>query len=258
VLNKITGFYEKDIIFRQKLQSALRYPMIVLVVLAIAFLVIVTFVIPRFGSIYGQLKADLPLPTRMLIALNQGITHYWLFLILGTVSFVWGFRAYIGTDNGRRNWDRLLLKMPVFGSLITKVSLSRFFRMLAVMISSGIPIVAGLETTVQTADNVVISDAILKIRDRVVAGSSLSAPMQENKLFPPTAVQMVAVGEKSGMLDKMLMKSADYFDEETDYMVTNLMSLLEPFVILFLGMLVLTLALGIFLPMWNLMSLYTK
>jgi type II secretory pathway component PulF len=142
--------------------------------------------------------------------------------------------------------------------LVTKISLARFFTMLSAMISSGISIVDSLEITADTADNVVISKTISEMREKIIGGVSLSACMREYSLFPPSAVHMTAIGEKSGSIDVMLMKSADYFNEETDYTISNLMTLLEPFLIFFVAVFVLMLALGVFLPMWNVMNLYTQ
>lgn len=258
VLERITVFYEKEIAFQQKVKSAMRYPIIVLVALSTAFVIVITVVIPRFSYVYSSLKSDLPLPTKVLININYIIVHYWWLMAIIAFSTYYAAKLYGATVAGRQRIDQLKLKMPVFGLLTIKVALSRFFRMLATMISSGIPIIASLETTMNTADNVVIADSIARIRDRVVSGAGLSGPMAEDKIFPATAVQMVAVGEKSGNLEKMLTKSADYFDEETDYLISNLMSLMEPFIVLFLAVMVLILALGIFLPMWSLMDLYTK
>ncbi|MFA6548529.1 MAG: type II secretion system F family protein [Candidatus Margulisiibacteriota bacterium] len=258
VLERITMFYEKEITFQQKVKSAMRYPIIVLVALSAAFVFVITLVIPRFSSVYSALKSDLPLPTKILININYAIVHYWWLMTIVGLSAYYAIKFYGATPAGRARFDQLKLNTPVFGLLTIKVSLSRFFRMLATMISSGIPIIAGLETTMNTADNVIIAASIARIRDRVVSGAGLSGPMAEEKIFPSTAVQMVAVGEKSGNLDKMLSKSADYFDEETDYLIANLMSLMEPFIFLFLSVMVLILALVIFLPMWSMMDLYTK
>ena len=258
VLEKVTMYYEKEIVMRQRISAALRYPILVVSAIGIAFVVVITFVIPKFSTVFTSMKAELPLPTRFLLALNYVFINFgWLLLILLFVG-INALRMYINTEKGRLNWDKFLLGLPVFGVLINKVSLARFFRMLATMVSSGIPIVTGLEITASTADNAVIANTIFKIRDRVTAGTGLSAPMGEDPVFPPTAVQMVAVGERSGTLDKMLNKCADYFESETDYMVGNLMSLLEPIIIFALGMMVLTLALGIFLPMWDMMNLYVR
>ncbi len=258
VLERITAFYEKEITFQQKVKSAMRYPVLVLTALSAAFVIVITVVIPRFSYVYSAMKSDLPLPTKILININYVIMHYWWLISIIGVAAYFAIKFYGSTTTGRERFDQLKLNTPVFGLLTIKVSLSRFFRMLATMINSGIPIIAGLETTMNTADNVVIAASIARIRDRVVSGAGLSGPMAEEKIFPATAVQMVAVGEKSGNLDKMLNKSADYFDEETDYLISNLMALMEPFIVLFLSVMVLILALGIFLPMWSMMDLYTK
>ncbi len=258
VLRKILAYTEKENQLRQKVSGALRYPIMVLSSLGIGFIFAIVFIIPKFTAIFGAFKTKLPLPTRILLGINYTVVNFWwLVLILSAVGYGL-FKLYCGTSTGHRQWDQFLLKLPVFGMLLTKISLARFFSMLSAMISSGISIVEGLETTASTADNVVIAQAIMKIRERVISGVTLSDSMREFSLFPPTSVRMVAIGEKSGTLDDMLAKTAAYFDEETDYTVSNLMTLLEPILILVMGMFVLLLALGIFLPMWSMMSLYTK
>ena len=258
VLRRIAAFLEKENQLRQKLQGALRYPATVMVVLTLAFVFAIMAIIPKFTNIFASFKTKLPLPTRILLGINYALAHYWwLILIVLGVGYAF-LKLYRGTSNGQRQWDQLLLKLPVFGLLLTKISLARFFAMLSSMISSGISIVNGLEITASTADNAVISGAIMKIRERVMSGVALSEAMKEYVFFPPTSIHMVAVGEKSGSLDEMLMKSAGYFDEESDYTIANLMNLLEPILIFVMGMFVLLLALGIFMPMWGMMSLYAK
>lgn len=256
VLIKITNYLEKENYLQQKIKSAMRYPVTVLVVLGSAFLVVITVVVPRFSTVYRSFGADLPLPTKILISINYTITHFWWLILLIALAAYYAFKTYINTVEGRKRFDQLLLRIPVFGLLIVKIALSRFFRMLSTMISTGIPLIYGLEVTASTADNVIISGTIMKVRNQVAAGHGVSGPMSQYKIFPPTAVQMVAIGEKSGTLGQMLLKSADYFDEEVEYMISNLMSLLEPILIFVLAIMVLVMALGIFLPMWNLMQLY--
>jgi len=257
VLKRISAYLEKESQFQNKIKAALRYPIMVISVLAAAFVFSILLIIPRFQSLFGAYDTALPLPTRILLGINFTLTHYWwLILILGAVSF-FVLRSYLNSTVGRKQWDGLKLKLPVWGPLLSKIAISRFFRMLTAMISSGIPIVESLEVTEKTADNVIISEDIDKIRQEVVAGGSLSVAMKKFNIFPSTAVQMIAVGEQSGNLESMLMKSADYFDEESDFVVSNLMSLIEPFLIFVLALFVLLLALGIFLPMWSLFSLYT-
>ena len=258
VLRRITDYLEKENQLKQKVHAALRYPAMVMSALGVAFIFAIVFIIPKFTSIFSAFKTKLPLPTRILLGINYVITNYWwLVLIVATLSYTI-FKLYCGTVRGRRQWDQLLLKTPVFGMLLTKISLARFFSMLSAMISSGVSVVSGLEITARTADNVVISEAIAEIREKVISGVTLSDSMKEYSFFPPTSSRMVAIGEKSGTLDKMLLKSADYFNEETDYTIANLMTLLEPMLIFVMGMFVLLLALGIFLPMWSMMELYTK
>jgi type II secretory pathway component PulF len=256
VLKKISLFLEKEAKLKMKLIGAFRYPMVLLGFLFLAGAFAVTFIIPKFKSIFSAFKTDLPLPTKILLWLNQALTVYWWLIIIVALALYFAFKYYRRTISGRRNIDLLFLKLPVFGLLITKISLARFFSMLSAMISSGISIVNGLEITADTADNAVIADAVLNIREKVVSGVPLSDSMREFALFPTSAVHMVAIGEKSGTLDNMLSKSAEYFDEEADYTIANLMTLLEPILIFILGFGVLIFALGIFLPMWNLMNLF--
>jgi type II secretory pathway component PulF len=256
VLKKISSFLEKEAELSDKIRGALRYPIIVLTVLVVGFVFAVLFILPRFNSVFASFKTQLPLPTRLLLGINYSITHYWWLLLIAGLALFSAFKWYQQTPLGRRQLDGIKLKIPVFGMLVIKVSLSRFFTMLSSMISSGISIVRGLEITSTTADNVIISEAVLKIREQVLSGYSLSDSMKEHALFPSTAVHMIAIGEKSGTLDAMLIKSAQYFNEESDYTIANLSSLIEPLLIFCVAMLVLLLALGIFMPMWNIMSLY--
>lgn len=256
VLKRITLFLEKETKLKMKLHGAFRYPAVLLGVLGLAGIFAVTFIIPKFKAIFSAFKTELPLPTRFLLGINFALINFWwLMAIIGGAAY-FAFKFYHSTPAGRRNFDALLLKLPIFGLLIAKISLARFFTMLSAMISSGISIVSGLEITASTADNAVIADAILKIREKVVGGVLLSDSMREFTLFPTSAVHMVAIGEKSGTLDNMLSKSAEYFDEEADYTIANLMTLMEPILIFIMGIGVLIFALGIFLPMWNMMSLF--
>lgn len=258
VISKIAAFLEKDIAFYQNIKSALRYPIIVLGVLAVAFVLMVTFIIPRFANIFSSFKTELPLPTRVLLGINYVIVNYWWLALGFGAGFYYLFRWFLATKSGQRYWDAFLLKLPLVGKLIKKLALSRFFRMLSSMISTGVPIEYALEVTAKTADNVVISKAILDIRERIMTGTSFSASMKMSGLFPVTSIHMVAVGERSGALDKMLLKSAEYFTEETDYLVSNLVSYFEPLLILIMAIFVALFAMGVFLPMWNISKLYTS
>jgi type II secretory pathway component PulF len=256
VLAKISSHLEKENQFQHKIKSAMRYPIMVFTSLGLAFLFSIVFIIPRFSAVFSAFKTKLPLPTRILLGLNYVITsYYWVVILFAIVLFL-VFRWYRSTKSGRHQIDQFVLNFPVLGGVITKVALSRFFRMLSAMISSGVPLVYGLEVASRTADNQIITDAILGTRARVISGGSLSSGMRDYAIFPSITGHMIAIGEKAGNLEEMLAKSADYFDEETDYVVSGLMELMEPILILSMGALVLMLALGIFLPMWSLMSLY--
>lgn len=257
VLAKISQYLEKEGQLQQKIGGALRYPIMVLTALGLAFVFAIAFIIPKFNAIFSAFKTDLPLPTRILLGMNYVITQYWLTVILAGIGLYALFRFYLRQPWGKKQWDGMLLKAPVLGLVLTKLSLSRFFRMLSAMISSGIPLIYGLEVTANTADNAVIAEAIMNIRLQIMAGGVMSTAMRSSPIFPSTAYHMVAIGERSGNLEAMLLKTADYFDEETDYTVSNLTSLIEPLLILVLAGFVLLLALGIFLPMWSMMQLYS-
>ncbi|PIS28889.1 type II secretion system F family protein [Candidatus Saganbacteria bacterium CG08_land_8_20_14_0_20_45_16] len=256
VLERVSSLLEKDLETANKIKSATRYPIIVLVTLGIAFTILTTFVIPRFSSFFGAFKAELPLPTRILVGINFVIQHYWYWIIGLVGGLIFTLRHILATDKGRYGWDKLILQTPVFGALFIKIYLSRFARMLSAMIKSGIPILEALLITSATVENKVLSGAIVTIRDEVSSGKNLAEPMKAAGLFPPIAVSMVAIGERAGTLEKMLNKVADYFDREADYTIDNLTPLLEPILIFGLASLMLLFALGIFLPMWDLIKVF--
>lgn len=256
VLDRISNLLEKDLETRNKIKAATRYPLIVLVVLSIAFVILTTFVIPRFVNFFGAFKVELPLPTRILMGINRVITAYW-YWVLGIVFVsVYLFKKTLETKKGRYSWDRFVLSTPIFGPLFLKIHLSGFSRVLAAMLRSGIPILEALTISSATVENMVISRVILDVRDEVAQGKSLTEPMKGSQIFPPIAIAMVAIGEKAGTLEEMLTKVSDYFDREADYTIKNLTPLLEPILIFCLALFVLLSALGIFLPMWDLIKIY--
>ncbi|OGC07602.1 hypothetical protein A2526_00515 [candidate division WOR-1 bacterium RIFOXYD2_FULL_36_8] len=255
VLERLANLLEKDFENMQKIKSAMRYPIIVLFALGIAFVVVITFVIPQFSKLYSSFKTELPLPTRILLGINYVIVNYWLFIILGLIGFVVLIKKILDTDQGRLLWDKIVLSLPIFGQLINKLILARFSRMLAAMLKSGIPIVEALNISKDTIENRILSDVVIKVKEEVVQGGGLTDPIKNAKVFPPLVVQMVAIGEKSGSLEQMLSKVADYFDRDSDYTIRNLTPLIEPLLILMLAFLVVLLALGVFLPMWDMVKL---
>lgn len=255
-LDRISNLIEKDIETAEKIKTATRYPVIVIASLAIAFAILMTFVIPRFATFFSAFKAELPLPTRILIGINNLIQNYWYWLLGGIFAAIYGFKKVLDTEKGRYSWDRFVLSTPIFGPLFSKIFLSRFGRMLAAMLRSGIPILEALVITAASVNNKVISRVILDIRDQVSQGKSLTEPMKGSRVFPPIAIAMVAIGEKAGSLENMLNKVSDYFDREADYTIKNLTPLLEPILIFGLGLIALLFALGIFLPMWDMIRVY--
>jgi len=256
VLDRISNLLDKEAETGNKIKSATRYPLTVLVTLSMAFIVMTLYVIPKFANFYAAFKAELPLPTRILMAANNVIVNYWYLMIGVVAASVFIFKKVLETKRGRYNWDRLKLSAPVFGPLFSKIYLSRFSRMLSAMLNSGIPILEALTITSATVDNKVISRVIIDIRNEVSQGKSLTEPMKGSEVFPPIAISMVAIGEKAGTLEAMLNKVADYFDRESDYTIKELTPLLEPILVFGLGMLLLLFALGIYLPMWDVIKIY--
>ncbi|MBI5399179.1 type II secretion system F family protein [Candidatus Saganbacteria bacterium] len=255
-LDQISNLIEKDMETVEKIKTATRYPVVVIASLAVAFTILMVAVIPQFVKFFGAFKTELPLPTRILIGMNYLIQHYWYVIIGTAVLSSYGFTRALATEKGRYGWDRFILSTPIFGPLFLKIFLSRFARMLAAMLKSGIPILEALSITAATVNNKVISHVIVDMRDKVSQGKSLVEPMKGSHVFPPIAVAMVAIGEKAGSLENMLNKAADYFDREANYTIANLTPLLEPILIFGLGFVVLLFALGIFLPMWDLINVY--
>lgn len=255
VLERLASLLERDFENAQKITSATRYPMMVIIALGGAFMVVITFVVPKFEALYSAMQGELPLPTRILLGLNFVLTHYILYIIAVAAGVYYGLKKFLLTESGGLVWDRTVLSLPVFGTLVSKLMLSRFCRMLAAMLKSGIPVLEALAITKQTVENRVIAAIITNIEDEIIRGGSISEPMRGSKIFPPLAVQMVAIGERAGALESMLNKVADYFDRDADYMIKNLQPLLEPFLILILAVMVSILALGVLMPMYDMIKL---
>jgi type II secretory pathway component PulF len=258
ILNRLSLLAEHDAETRARVKTAVRYPLIVVVAISLAFAFLVSFVIPKFASVFAQFKTELPLPTRILIGINYAVQHYWYFIIPGIGALVWGVVAYVRTPQGRWHWDRLKLKLPIFGVLFQKVALSRFARVFSAMQKSGISMMMTLEIAAETTGNVVIARVVEEMRESLREGKRLLGPMEASGLFPPLVVQMISVGEETGQIDTMLNKVSDYYDMDVEYTLRNLSTMIEPILLLFVGGMVLFLALGIFLPMWNMMSLFHK
>ncbi len=258
VLERLASLSEHDETIRLRIKSSTRYPIIVVIAMIIGFVVLTILVVPRYAKIYEQYTTALPLPTQILLWINYAVTKLWWLLIIIGIAARFLFKQYINTKTGRFAWDSLKLKVPVFGPLLLKLSISRFTRITGTLMRSGIPILKILDIASGSTGNEVVSKAITNIRDNVMEGKGIAEPMKVSGLFPPIVTQMVSVGEETGKLDDLLIHVSNYYDEQVDYTINNLTSLIEPILIFVLGLAVLFMALGIFLPMWNLMSIFKK
>jgi len=257
VLERLAVLGEHDEVIRLRIKSALRYPVIVVAAIIIAFLILITNVVPRYQSLFSQFDATLPLPTLILLGLNYAVTKYWWITIIVIIALTFLFRRIIHTPKGSLLWNTFQLKIPVFGPLRLKLYMSRFSRITGTLLSSGVPILQILDLVSQSINNSIVSDAIKDIRESVNAGKGMLKPMKAGGLFPPIVTQMVSAGEESGKLDTLLIHVSDYYDDQIDYTIGNMVSLIEPLLIIIMGSAVLVMALGIFMPMWNLMGMFT-
>ncbi len=258
ILERLIFIGEAEEKLQLRVKSALRYPTLVLSALVIAFLVITNFIIPRFAALFAKSGVELPLPTRILLGIHDAFSRYgWITAIVAVALGIFLVR-FLKTPAGKLLKDRMMLKIPVFGPLILKADMSRFARIMALLMQSGIPALRALEIAEGSADNKVVAGAIDKIRVSVTEGTSMTQPMKESGIFPPSVVRMVRVGEETGKIDELLLRVSEYYDMQVEYTVTNLMVLIEPMLIVLLGGMVFVLALGMFLPMWNMISLFRK
>lgn len=254
ILKRLAAYIEKNVKLKAQVKSAMVYPV---AVVSIAFLVVAVIlwkVIPTFAALFAGLGAQLPLPTRIVITMSNWFVRLLPFLVIGGVGGGYGLQRYYSTYNGRRVCDGLLLKVPVMGMILRKIAVARFCRTLSTLISSGVPILDGLEITARTSGNAIVEDAIMATRKSVEGGQSLAQPLKESDVFPPMVVQMISVGEQTGALDAMLSKIADFYEEEVDVAVANLMTLMEPLLILFLGTVVGGIVVSMYLPIFDLIN----
>jgi len=251
VLDRLADLGEHEADTIAKIKTATRYPLLSLCVLFMAFAIMTVFVLPRFVRLFKSMKVELPLPTMIMIKLNYVTQHYWYIVILAIAALSYAFYRFVKTDKGRFIWDSIKLKMPVFGKLFNILIMSRFSRTMAIMIKSGVPILDVLEIAGTTSGNAVIEHAIISIRDGVKEGKQLAEPMKISGVFSPLVLQMIAIGEETGKLDELLLRISEYYDRQSEYLVKNLSTLIEPIFILIIAGGVIFLALAVFLPMWN-------
>ncbi len=258
VFLQLAGYLEREKDTRDRVKSALRYPIIVIVAMVIALFIINIFVIPAFIKVFASFRIQLPLPTRILIATSKFTVAYWPYMLGALAAAIFVVRNYMRTADGRYRWHRLKLKLPVAGKIIYKATLSRFTRALAVIIKAGVPLVAGMTVVSRAVDNDYISERILQMRDGIERGETIGRTAQATGMFPPLVIQMINVGEESGAVDILMMNVAEYYDREVDYDIKNLSTAIQPILIVFMGILVLILALGVFLPMWDIVQAVRK
>lgn len=255
VLQRLSKYIEKTAALKRKVKGAMVYPLTIVSVAVLVIIFMMTFVIPTFATMFKSMGADLPLPTKIVLWLSAFTTHYIVFIFIGIAAFVVAVRKYYATDQGSKVIDALLVKIPVLGTLIQKVAVARFTRTLGTLIASGVPILEGLRITAHSAGNRVVERAVMAARAAVTAGRTLSEPLKTEPIFPPMVVHMINVGENTGALDQMLGKIADFYDEEVDTAVSTLTSLLEPLMIVFLGVIVGGLVVAMYLPIFRLVTL---
>jgi type IV pilus assembly protein PilC len=254
ILMRLATFMEKNDALIRKVKGAMIYPGVIMSVAVIAICVLLIFVIPVFESMFGSVGLALPLPTRIVIGLSRFLKGYWYLIGGGIAGSFFLVKRYYASPNGKLQIDKALLKVPVLGDVLRKSAVSRFTRTLGTLISSGVSILDGLEITAKTAGNRVIQDAIMASRASIAGGDTIAAPLQKSAVFPPMVISMIAVGEQTGGLDEMLSKIADFYDEEVDAAVSGLLALMEPVMIVFLGVVVGGMVVAMYLPIFDMIN----
>jgi type IV pilus assembly protein PilC len=254
ILMRLATFLEKNDALVRKVKGAMVYPAVIISVAVIAIAVLLIFVIPTFASMFASVNMELPLPTRVVMGASDFLIRFWYFIIGGAVLLVFAFRQYYNTADGRKQIDGALLRAPVLGDLLRKSAVSRFTRTLGTLISSGVSILDGLEITAKTAGNRVIHDAVMQSRQSIAGGETIAGPLEQSKVFPPMVISMISVGEQTGGLDEMLSKIADFYDAEVDVAVSALLSLMEPIMIVVLGVVVGGRVVAMYLPIFDMVN----
>jgi type IV pilus assembly protein PilC len=254
ILNRLAAYIEKAMALKKRIKTAMFYPSTIVTVAVVVVIFLLIYVIPTFEQLFAGFGATLPLPTVIVLEASRIVRAYLLFMVAAAVAGAIGFRFYYRTPGGKMAIDRLLLRLPVFGPLIRKVAVAKFTRTLGTLVSSGVSILEGLDITARTAGNKVVEEAVLKARTTIAQGKTIAEPLQASGVFPVMVVQMIAVGEQTGALDRMLNKIADFYDEEVDVAVAGLTSLLEPLLVIFLGVIIGGVVIAMYLPIFKLIS----
>ena len=254
VFLQLALYFEREQETRKRIKSALRYPTFVLIALAIAMFILNLFVVPVFTQMFERFDTELPIMTRVLIGTSNFFVNYWWLLIIVIVGGIFAVKQYVNSTNGRLKWDKFKLKLPVVGGIIERSLLSRYSRSFSMILRAGVPLTAGLSLTADAVDNAHMQKRIKEMRQGIEKGESLLRVSKNSELFSTLVLQMIAVGEETGRLESLLEESADYYEREVDFDLKSLTAKIEPILIGFVAVMVLILALGIFTPMWNMMS----
>ncbi len=251
-LREVASYYEKMDALKRKIKSAMMYPMIVLIVTVLIVGGLLIFVVPRFASIYSDMGAQLPGPTLIVIKLSRWLVHNILWILIAIVILVVLFKRLLGSKKGRAIWDSFTLRVIIFGPLVQKSAIARFARTLSILLTSGVPILQSLEITAKASGNYVIQQAVLKARERIGEGKTIGGPLRETGIFPPLVVHLVTVGEQTGRLSEMLDRIATFYEEEVDAAVEGLASIIEPLMLVFIGVIVGGILIALYLPIFKL------
>ena len=254
ILQRLSTYIEKAVKLKNQVKSALTYPVAVILIAASVVYIILWKVIPVFAQLFAGMGAQLPYLTRVVVEASNVVAQYGAWIIAFLVLLSVALREWHKTYRGRRILDRIQLAIPIIGGLLLKIAIARFCRTLATLTSSGVPILDGLEITARTSGNAIVEDSIMSVRKSVEEGKTISAPLQETKVYPMMVCQMISVGEQTGALDQMLSKIADFYEDEVDTAVGGLMKLIEPLMIVFLGVVIGTIVVAMYLPMFSLFS----
>jgi MSHA biogenesis protein MshG len=258
VFMQLAEYLEREKDTRDRIKSAVRYPGFVVGAVVIAIFIINLFVVPTFAKVYAGFKIELPMATKILIATSNFTVAYWPLMLLSLAIAIFAMRYYIRTPEGRYRWHKAKLDIPVLGKVIYKATLGRFSRALAVMMKSGVPLVQGMTVVSRAVDNDYIGDRIVQMRDGIERGETIARTAAATGMFPPLVIQMISVGEDTGAVDELMFNVADYYEREVNYDVANLSTALQPILIVLMGIMVFVLALGVFLPMWDLVQVARK
>jgi type IV pilus assembly protein PilC len=257
ILKRLATYIEKNVKLKSQVKSAMIYPVAVIVIAAVVVTVILWKVIPTFANLFAGLGAELPLPTRVVIAMSNGVVLFMPYAIVALIGAFFGFRSYYATAGGRMRIDGIVLRLPILGMLMRKIAVARFCRTLSTLLASGVSILEALDITAKTSGNAVVEASILTTRKSIERGETIAQPLRETAVFPPMVVQMIGVGEATGALDTMLSKIADFYEEEVDIAVAGLLTLLEPVMIALLGGVVGGIVIAMYMPIFGLISKLT-